>query len=187
MDDQVQPSPSLIALLSKSAYLLAYALPLLFLSLIVTFSGTFLTLDRSRSFPSRSSSGYTSVQAPGGLSLSTKPRKFAWYLEGGIGGLAGGFLFGLHLASALALLIPATTHASPIFPGAFLAVWVITSVLTTVLGGRYRFAALAFYATCGGSVFLPSSLTSLFICYSEHSDHWRSPSSSTHHSHQESS
>lgn len=92
----------LIPLLSTTPYLLAYALPLLFISLLLTFSGTFLTLDRSRSFPPtdgavKGGKGYAALPKPGALSFDkTKKtiRKLNWILEGGIGGLAGGYVFG---------------------------------------------------------------------------------------------
>jgi len=94
MSSVVQLTP----LLASTPYLLAYVLPLLFLSLLLTFSGTFFTLDRSRSFPPANSAsgggnGYDFV--PGSY-MSEKPskRRFNWILEGGIGGLAGGYVFG---------------------------------------------------------------------------------------------
>lgn len=82
-------SVTLTDLVPTTSYLLAYALPLLLLSLILTFSGAFLTLDRSRSFvPSRQVSRLpTSYDA-------SKPRHFRLYLEGGVGGILIGYCFG---------------------------------------------------------------------------------------------
>jgi hypothetical protein len=78
---------TLTTLLPSTPYLLAYSLPLLFLSILLTFAGTFLTLDRSRSFPPR----YDTI--PGSFDRRNKT-KFNWLLEGGIGGLAAGYAFG---------------------------------------------------------------------------------------------
>lgn len=74
----------LTTLLPSTTYTLAYCLPLLFASLLLTFAGAFLTLDRSRAFPP----SYDSLP---GLKLK---RRLNWYLEGGIGGLVVGYVFG---------------------------------------------------------------------------------------------
>jgi len=82
----------LVALLPKTPYLLTFSLPLLLFSLVFTFTGTFLTLDRTRTFPTRGTGAvYTSLPMS---SDTLKNRKFAWTFEGGIGGLIGGYLFG---------------------------------------------------------------------------------------------
>ncbi|KAK7464167.1 hypothetical protein VKT23_006333 [Stygiomarasmius scandens] len=60
-------------LLSPNGYLLAYALPLFFASLVLTFAGAFLTLDRSRSFAPR----YDALSAQ-------KTKKFNFVFEGGV-------------------------------------------------------------------------------------------------------
>ena len=78
---------SLLGSSPSSAFALAYALPLLFLSILLTFAGTFLTLDRTRSFPHPS---YKAI--PG--SLDAPKRRIAFALEGGVGGLAIGYSFG---------------------------------------------------------------------------------------------
>ena len=89
---------SLTLLLPSTPYLLAYAVPLLTTSLFFAFSGTFFTLDRSRSFPAttkESDANYAALSTPGGFTtLAKKPWKLTWALEGGLGGLAGGFIFG---------------------------------------------------------------------------------------------
>lgn len=89
---------SLTLLLPSTPYLLAYTVPLLTISLFLAFSGTFFTLDRSRAFPAaekESSSSYAALSTPGGLTtLAKKQWKLTWALEGGLGGLAGGFTFG---------------------------------------------------------------------------------------------
>ncbi|TFK39065.1 hypothetical protein BDQ12DRAFT_682957 [Crucibulum laeve] len=137
-------------LLSSTSYVLTYALPLLLLSLVLTFAGTFLTLDRSRSFPPRGP-GYTALPIPGAFD-SPKKKKFAWMLEGGVGGLAGGYTFGLHLSTFLALLIPAKSNSSSLSSQSFLAVWLLSCIVTTPLGGRYRYAALVMLSLAGGTL-----------------------------------
>ena len=85
----------LTPLLPSTPYILAYSLPLLLLSLVLTFAGTFLTLDRSRSFPSRGTGTvYSSLALPGALDQPKSKKKLTWALEGGIGGLIGGYVFG---------------------------------------------------------------------------------------------
>jgi hypothetical protein len=79
---------SLTNLLPTTSYILIYTLPLLFVSTLLTFAGTFLTLDRTRSFPPR----YDTI--PGSFSPSAKKASFIFLLEGGIGGLAAGYTFG---------------------------------------------------------------------------------------------
>ncbi|KAG8893783.1 hypothetical protein FRC00_010058, partial [Tulasnella sp. 408] len=64
------------------SYVLPYALPLLLLSIKVNFVGTFLTLDRTRTF------------APIEKAPVFNERQPWWRLEGGLGGLAGGWLCG---------------------------------------------------------------------------------------------
>lgn len=83
----------LTPLLPSARYLLVYTIPLLLTSVLLTFAGTFLTLDRTRTFPPADKS-YASLSAPGGLTLDKKKRKLTWILEGGLGGIAGGFAFG---------------------------------------------------------------------------------------------
>ncbi|KAF9046313.1 hypothetical protein BJ165DRAFT_1527423 [Panaeolus papilionaceus] len=146
----------LTPLLSSTPYNMAYTLPLLLFSLVITFAGTFLTLDRTRSFPSQaaaatsSTSKYSALPIPGSLDLMTKKRRFRWYLEGGVGGLLGGYVFGLHLATALSVLIPGSTNMSMLSSRSFLAVWVVLVIVMTPLAARYRIAATLFYGILGG-------------------------------------
>lgn len=80
--------------LLPTPYLLIYALPLLLFSLAFTFTGTFLTLDRTRTFPARGTGAvYASLPMPGSFD-HFKKRTLIWNFEGGIGGLIGGFIFG---------------------------------------------------------------------------------------------
>jgi hypothetical protein len=78
----------LTTLLPTTTYTLAYTLPLLLCSLCLTFAGAFLTLDRSCAFPPT----YDSL--PGDLFPQKRTRKLHWLLEGGIGGLTVGYVFG---------------------------------------------------------------------------------------------
>ena len=84
---------------TSTAHLLAYSIPLLLLSILVTFAGTFLTLDRTRTFAPRSD---ITQPLPGSFdnstTLVTKVEKrlahLKFRLDGGIGGLAIGYVFG---------------------------------------------------------------------------------------------
>lgn len=92
-NDMSQTPSKLTPLLPTTPYVLAYTLPLLLLSVLLTFAGTFLTIDRSRSFTPRSdASSYSSL--PGAFDHPKKKRRFSWLLDGGIGGLASGYAFG---------------------------------------------------------------------------------------------
>jgi hypothetical protein len=84
---------SLVALLPSTGYLLAYSLPLLLLSVPLTFAGPLLTLDRTRVFPPRADAGYTE-QIPGSFGQRKSQKKLRWKLEGGLGGLMIGYSFG---------------------------------------------------------------------------------------------
>ncbi|KAL1754072.1 hypothetical protein FB107DRAFT_216445 [Schizophyllum commune] len=137
---------SLLGSSPSSALALAYALPLLFLSILLTFAGTFLTLDRTRSFPHPS---YKAI--PG--SLDAPKRRIAFALEGGVGGLAIGYSFGVQFATFLAVCIPALTSASPLSSKSFIAVWLLPSLVPTLLGGRWKYCALAFAGITGGATF----------------------------------
>ena len=73
-------------LLPTNDYLLPYALSLFFASLVLTFAGAFLTLDRTRSF------------APAGDVIQDRQmatsRLIASFIRGGMGGILIGFVFG---------------------------------------------------------------------------------------------
>lgn len=79
-------------LLPSSPYILAYALPLLLLSLLLTFAGAFLTLDRTRAFAPR----YDALQPPENTRVQHAEAvvKRVFRLEGGIGGMAIGYTTG---------------------------------------------------------------------------------------------
>lgn len=134
----------LSSLLPATPFALAYVLPLLFLSLLLTVAGTFLTLDRTHIFPSTE---------PRRLSLANV--KHPWMptasllLRGGIGGLCSGFAFGVHCATFLCLLIPAKTTSSPLSPKAFLSVWVLSALFCALLSGRLRIVTLIFAGATG--------------------------------------
>ncbi|KAK7676363.1 hypothetical protein QCA50_020667 [Cerrena zonata] len=119
-------------LLSSSAFLLTYAIPLLVLSTVLTFSGSFLTLDRTRALP-----------RPKTFDPENLTRRLrSWFvLEGGIGGILLGYAFGVHIATMLSIMIPNVTSAAPLRPPAFLAVWLCSVLLTSVSSGRWKYAA----------------------------------------------
>ncbi|KAI0310727.1 hypothetical protein OF83DRAFT_1070095 [Amylostereum chailletii] len=130
-------------MLPSTSLALAYSLPLLLISLLLAFAGSFLTLERTRAFaPQRDA-----FQLPG-----TKKRKLPrFYLEGGVGGLASGYAFGLHLSTLLSLLIPNVTTSAALSSKAFVAVWILSCLPTAILAGRFKYAALAFIGITGGT------------------------------------
>ncbi|KIY67864.1 hypothetical protein CYLTODRAFT_375306 [Cylindrobasidium torrendii FP15055 ss-10] len=137
---------NLTTLLASSPFALAYALPLLLLSLFITFAGTFLTLDRTRQFAPKSD-----VILPG--AFDSPKKKLNLRLEGGVGGFAIGLAFGVHFSTLLALLIPSLSSAAKLSSKSFVAVWVFSSLLTAFLGGRWKYSALTFAGIAGGSTF----------------------------------
>ncbi|EPQ54720.1 hypothetical protein GLOTRDRAFT_111384 [Gloeophyllum trabeum ATCC 11539] len=141
-------SCTLTSFLPTSSYTLAYALPLLFISFLLTYAGAFLTLDRTRTF---APSGDTlDLNVPSSY-IPTKKRRFVWLLEGGLGGLASGYAFGVHCSTFLSLLIPNTSSSVPLNSKSFLAVWVLSAVVTTILAGRWKYTALLFAGISGGT------------------------------------
>lgn len=159
---------TLLALFPSTSYALAYALPLFFLSLPVTFAGAFLTLDRTRTFAPRADAGYQ-ITIPGSLQLKAKRRVLRIPLQGGLGGLLGGYLVGsksvisvdsprrcsfrrtpVHVSTFLTLLIPGVTTSAALSPKSFIPVWLLSAIITTILGARWRYAALPFYGIAGG-------------------------------------
>ena len=73
-------------LLPTAGYLLPYALSLFFASLILTFAGAFLTLDRTRSFEPASDVFQDRQKSTSRIVSS--------FIRGGIGGILAGFVFG---------------------------------------------------------------------------------------------
>lgn len=65
----------------EEPYQLIYAIPLLVLSLPITFAAAFLTLDRTRAF------------TPTSTTVSTPSRR-PWQFQGGVGGMFGGWALG---------------------------------------------------------------------------------------------
>lgn len=70
-----------VSLVLREPYQLVYAIPLLVLSLPITFAAAFLTLDRTRSF------------TPTSVAVST-PSRGPWQFQGGVGGMLGGWALG---------------------------------------------------------------------------------------------
>ncbi|KAJ3807090.1 hypothetical protein F5876DRAFT_48779 [Lentinula aff. lateritia] len=149
-------SDSLSTLFPSSSYLLAYTLPLLLVSLILTFSGAFLTLDRTRIFRAKNDM----YIMPGSLGKKTKGLKLLkrmMVLEGGVGGILLGYAFGVHLSTFLGLIIPNITSSS-LSSGAFIAIWVLSALTTAILAARYSVAALGLAGLSGGA------LSALGVC-----------------------
>jgi len=74
-------------------YQLVYAVPLLVLSLPITFAAAFLTLDRTRTF------------TPMSVAVST-PSCGPWRFQGGVGGMLGGWALGGESKAVLITLHP---------------------------------------------------------------------------------
>ncbi|PVF93114.1 hypothetical protein CPB86DRAFT_790453 [Serendipita vermifera] len=122
-------------------YQIVYASLLLAFSAPVTFAGAFLTLDRTRSF------------APSNLGTSTSIKKKKWRLEGGIGGLLGGWIVGVHTSTLLALVIMNRTSSAPLGGIQFLVVWLFSALALSVLAGSFKIAALLTIGFGGGAGF----------------------------------
>lgn len=131
----------------STSLLLAYSVPLLLFSAVLTFSGTFLTLDRTRSFSPRSDA---TSSLPGAFEKGEKIRHWTFHLGGGVGGLASGYVFGLHASTFLSLLIQNETSSASLTPTTFLIVWLFSIIPPIILGGRWKMAALTFIGICGG-------------------------------------
>ncbi|OCH92590.1 hypothetical protein OBBRIDRAFT_791039 [Obba rivulosa] len=139
------------ALLGSKSYTLAYALPLLCLSLVLTFAGVFLTLDRTRSFVPRPIGMTLRTDNPTKLREVENTMRRVFLLEGGVGGMATGYTFGVHLATFLSLLVPASTNSAPMSPRSFLATWVLSATASSYLAGRFRYATLVMAGVSGFS------------------------------------
>ncbi|CAE6466413.1 unnamed protein product [Rhizoctonia solani] len=125
-----------VATLLRPPYHLIYALPLLFLSILLLFAGAFLTLDRTRSFASSS---------------DVKETAHFYRLESGIGGLAIGWILGVHAATLTSLLILNQTETARLSAPAFLAIWLLSAIILTLVCGRWKYAALALGGILGGA------------------------------------
>ncbi|CAL1713392.1 unnamed protein product [Somion occarium] len=151
------------ALLSSTAYHLVYTIPLIVLSTLLAFAGSFLTLDRTRALP----------RTPKALDPRSLARRLhSWFvLEGGVGGILLGYAFGVHLATFLSMMIPNISNAAPLHPAAFLAVWLCSCLFTAVSCGRWKYVArtaagLTGYSTLALSVSVivhPSLVTRIVI------------------------
>ncbi|KAI8986247.1 hypothetical protein BD414DRAFT_488111 [Trametes punicea] len=140
---------TLSSLLSSSSYLLAYSLPLLVLSLSLTFAGAFLTLDRTRAFAPR----YDALQPPDSNKVQHAEAlvKRIFRLEGGVGGIAIGYVTGVHFATFVSLLVPNISSKPPLSAGAFAAVWLLSGIVCAMLAARWKYFALAFAGLVGYS------------------------------------
>ncbi len=55
----------------------------------------------------------------------------------------------VHFTTFLALLIPNVTSDSPLTPGAFVAVWMLSGIVCAVVAARWKYAALGFAGLSG--------------------------------------
>lgn len=60
------------------------------------------------------------------------------------------YLLIVHAATFLSLLIMNESSASPLTSTTFLVVWIFSVIPTTILGGRWKVAALIFIGITGG-------------------------------------
>ncbi|KIM28459.1 hypothetical protein M408DRAFT_141547 [Serendipita vermifera MAFF 305830] len=151
----ISPSTSFLVMsnLLPSPYHIVYASLLLAFSVPVTFAGAFLTLDRTRSFaPSNSLS----------TTIGAKNGKFR--LEGGVGGLLGGWLVGVHASTLIALLIMNRTSATPLGSIQFLVVWLLPALAISAISGRWKLVAVPLIGLGGGVTF---SLFVTVVCHPE--------------------
>jgi len=128
----------IFSLLPSTPYVLAYAVPLVSVSLLLTFVGTFLTLDRTRTFPH--------------FDPELKPSPYSRlrvFLDGGVGGYASGYAFGVHLSTFLALLIPSLSSSPPLTSTTFLMTWLLSALPCLVGAGRWRYMAFALSGISG--------------------------------------
>jgi hypothetical protein len=82
-----------VTYLLPSPYFLVYSIPLLLGSVLLTFAGAFLTLYRTSSFVTQVP--VESFRGQYDMEVESKSKMKAWWrLEGGVGGLASGWVFG---------------------------------------------------------------------------------------------
>lgn len=91
---------------TSNPFLLAYSLPLLLLSIVIAFSGTFLTLDRTRTFAPRDDRDAISTSLPSAGTFNVEKKARALFrkfrLDGGLGGIAVGYVFGCEYSKVYA-------------------------------------------------------------------------------------
>lgn len=80
-------------LLDSTPYTLAYALPLLLISFVITFAGTFLTLDRTTIFAPRTNIVKSLPRNASGMKRIESSLLWLSMFEGGVGGIAAGYAF----------------------------------------------------------------------------------------------
>lgn len=55
----------------------------------------------------------------------------------------------VHFTTFLSLLIPNVTSDSPLNPGAFVAVWMLSGIVCAIVAARWKYAALGFAGLSG--------------------------------------
>ncbi|KZT64269.1 hypothetical protein DAEQUDRAFT_732827 [Daedalea quercina L-15889] len=144
---------SLGSLLDSTSYTLAYALPLLLISFVLTFAGTFLTLDRTSVFPPRRNTVTPLPHNASELKRIESSLRWLSMFAGGVGGIVSGYIFAVHLVTFLALLVPTVTTSAGLSSKSFLAVWLLSALCCMFLGGRWKYAALVLAGISGYSTF----------------------------------
>jgi len=140
---------SLSSLLDSSSFLLAYTVPLIIVSVVITFAGAFLTLDRTRTF-APSAPGTSNPQ---NTKHNVIPFAVYMFFEGGVGGIATGFAFGVHASTFLSLLIPSVSSSAPLGEKSFTATWLLAGLLCAIVAGRWKYAAFALSGLSGFTTF----------------------------------
>lgn len=70
-------------------------------------------------------------------------------------------VYAVHLATFLSLLIPSLSDSKSLTSSSFIAVWILSSLFTAVIAGRWKYAALIAAGISGGYVFSQLPFTSL--------------------------
>lgn len=69
----------------------------------------------------------------------------------------------MHLSTFLALLVPAVSNSAPLTHKSFVAVWLLSAIITTALSGRWKYCALSFAGISGGYV-----VVYFILCFAHH-------------------
>ncbi|KAI0072025.1 hypothetical protein K474DRAFT_1711953 [Panus rudis PR-1116 ss-1] len=127
---------------------LVYTIPLIITSLVLTFAGAFLTLDRTRTFRRPTSPALTQI------SRNFNERFFSWFtLGGGVGGIMIGYACGVHLSTLLALMIPQLSGCPSLGTTSFLLTTFISGIVCAIPSGRWKLVATMLSAVWGGATF----------------------------------
>ncbi|KAF8315643.1 hypothetical protein DL93DRAFT_2078866 [Clavulina sp. PMI_390] len=136
---------------------------LLIPSIVILLAGTFLTLDRTRTFDSKPSAD---VEKQGPIYKTFTPERKKsfnpWQFHGGLGGMLLGFSLGLHVAALVALYIANRPSGTPLSSAVFMMAWILFGLVFLFLGCRWHVFALILTAILGSASF------SLFLATAFH-------------------